>query len=211
MTDVIRNRVAQPQPARQNTLPTIADYVAAYGEFGAEVVNGEIIPMHPPKRRHVLIAHRLLFSLKHVAETQQLGEVWTEAPFVLDADDRTDWVRGARVPDVAFVTHARIEAHEEQYADDEGPWRLAPDLAVEIVSPKDSYTDVNSKVAEYLRYGVRLVWVIDPKARTIRIHTADDPDGRTLDEHEVLTGDPVLPGWSMAVAAILDGNGREKP
>lgn len=205
MTDMLRDAVTRNDITTQAPLPTVEDYMAAYGEFGAEVVNGEIIPMHPPKRQHVQIAHTLLFSLYDFVEAHQLGEVWTEAPYLLDADDRTDWVRRARVPDVSFVTRARVEAHEKQYADDEGPWRLAPDLAVEIVSPKDSYTDVNYKVAEYLRYGVQLVWVIDPKARTIRVHTPDDPDGHTLGEDGTLTGDPVLPGWSLTVAAILEG------
>jgi len=158
--------------------------------------------MSPPPIRPIRIARDLCDSLGDFASAGDLGQVWPDGtPYVLDASPRRDWVRGARMPDVSFIARDRLAAHAAQHAED-GPFRLAPDLAVEIVFPGDSYTDINRKVSDYLRYGARLVWVIDPDERTIRIYT---PDGRTLRDGDTLSGDPVLPGWSMPVRAVLDG------
>jgi Uma2 family endonuclease len=179
--------------------------MAAYIRQPIEVVDGEIVVMSPPQRQHIRIAHDLFRSLDRFLEENQLGRAWLEAPYLLEADDRGDWVRGARTPDLSFIARERVEAHDAQYGDVEGPYRLAPDLAVEIVSPGDSYSTVMQKVADYLRYGVRLVWVIDPQTRAVRIHTQEDPDGRTLSDTDTLSGEPVLAGWSMSIKLLLDG------
>lgn len=66
-----------------------------------------------------------------------------------------------RVPDVSFVAAGRLAGERPP----EGFPDLAPDLAVEVLSPDDRSRDVLDKVGEYLQAGVRLVWVIDPKRR----------------------------------------------
>jgi Uma2 family endonuclease len=79
---------------------------------------------------------------------------------------------------------------------------MAPDLAVEVLSPEDSPREVLDKVGEYLAAGVRLVWVIDPRAsRAVRYRSLTDvhkigPDG-TLD------GEEVLPGFCCPLADLL--------
>ncbi len=183
---------------------TVEQYMAVKHRF-VEVVNGKLVKMSPPRVRHVRIGKDLFRMWDAFVEKQQLGTVWPDGmPYVLDTEKRTGWVKGARMPDVSFVSRQGMEAHSAEHGED-GPLFLAPDLAVEIVSPGDSYTDVNEKVRDYLRYGTRMVIVIDPKARTIRVHSQDQPDGRTLEDTDVLVGDPVLPGWSAPVALILDG------
>lgn len=183
----------------------LAEWMELYDQQPIEVVDGEVVPMSPPGRRHASISDRLFIRLNDYLRKNPIGKAWSDGVvYILDGDDRTDWVKGARVPDVSFISQSRMDEHDAKYEDD-GPWRLAPDLAVEIISPHDKYTYVNQKVADYLHYGTLLVWVIDPRARTIRVHSPADPDGHTLRENETLSGDAVLPNWEMPVKAILDG------
>ena len=80
---------------------------------------------------------------------------------------------------------------------------MPPDLAVEIASPSDSRREVHDKARMWLRYGVNLVWVVQPDTRTVDVY---EP-GRgvvTLDEHDTLDGLAVLPGFTCAVSDIFD-------
>ena len=79
---------------------------------------------------------------------------------------------------------------------------LAPDLAVEVVSPSDSANEIQEKVNEYLDVGVRLIWVVYPIQHTVTVYAADRA-GRLLNEADTLDGGDVLPGFSLAVADIF--------
>jgi len=186
---------------------TFDEFMQAYAQRPFEIVDGKVVEMSPPDLRHVRIARGLFRSLDALVRERDLGEVWPDnTPFLLDASKRRDWVKGSRVPDVSFVSRERMAAFLAEF-DENNPLRLAPDLAIEIISPHDRYTDVHKKVLDYLRYGVRLLILIDPDLRTVRVITPDDPDGRTLHDGDTLSGDPVLPGWSMPVTRVLDGEG----
>lgn len=126
--------------------------------------------------------------------------------------DNPDWVFGAdcgyqcfpgaplkvRKPDVSFIRRDRLPV--EQLA--EGFITVAPDLAVEVVSPNDLAYDVEAKVQEYLEAGTRLVWVVYPPTRTVWIYRADGSmiGLRALDE---LSGEDVLPGFRCPVGALF--------
>jgi Uma2 family endonuclease len=129
-----------------------------------------------------------------------LGKVFVEASFVLDGNPRKRWIKDSRVPDVAFITRERIDAHEAAHPD---PWWLAPDLAVEVISPTDQYESLLQKVADYLRYGVRLVWAINLLTRTVTIHTTELPLGQILRVDDTLDAAPLIEGWSMSVADLF--------
>jgi Uma2 family endonuclease len=104
-----------------------------------------------------------------------------------------------RKPDVSFLCSGRLPGNRPARGYDAIP----PDLAVEILSPRDLASDIDMKVEEYLRAGVRLVWVVNPDARTVRIHRAD----RTitgLHEGDELSGEDVLPGFACKVAEIFE-------
>jgi Uma2 family endonuclease len=106
-----------------------------------------------------------------------------------------DTVRG---PDVFYVRAERIPATgiPEAY------WVLAPDVAVEIVSPNDSADEIREKVRDYLTAGTRLVWVIYPRTQEVIVHT---PDGlaRTYSRNDVLGEFDVLPGFTCAVVELF--------
>jgi Uma2 family endonuclease len=84
----------------------------------------------------------------------------------------------------------------------EGFWPLAPDLAIEVVSPNDRADEVHSKVHEYLEAGTRLVWVLWPRRRSVTVHDADGLV-RELDPEQYLDGDDTLPGFSVRVADLF--------
>jgi Uma2 family endonuclease len=84
----------------------------------------------------------------------------------------------------------------------EGFVDVPPDLAVEVVSPSDSQSYVHRKVLHYLDHRVPLVWVVDPKARTVTAYRSRK-DVRILDEGEEITGDDVVPGWSCRVGEFF--------
>ena len=83
-----------------------------------------------------------------------------------------------------------------------GHAHLAPDLAAEVVSPNDTYEEVDEKIEEYLRTGVRLVWVISPHNHTIRVYRANG-SSHSLRENDELDGEDVLPGFRCPVRDLF--------
>ena len=77
-----------------------------------------------------------------------------------------------------------------------------PDLAVEVLSSGNTLGEMARKRDEYFGAGVRLVWEIDPRVRTVRIYTAID-QFRDLTATDTLTGDPVLPGFTVSLAQLF--------
>jgi Uma2 family endonuclease len=103
-----------------------------------------------------------------------------------------------RKPDVSFIRAQRMPAGEIP----QGHCRIAPDLAVEVVSPNDTYSEVEEKVQEYLSAGVRLVWVLDPPTKSVRIHRPDGSDAYRREADE-LNGEDVIPGFTCRVADLF--------
>ncbi len=79
---------------------------------------------------------------------------------------------------------------------------VPPDLAVEIVSPNDRFSDVQAKVREYLAAGTRLVWVVWPEGRSVIVHGADGVV--ELGPEDVLSGADVLPGFEVRVGQLFE-------
>jgi Uma2 family endonuclease len=110
--------------------------------------------------------------------------------------DRPDNVR---CPDLSFVAVGRFPGEEPP----EGWPELAPDLAVEVLSPLDRARDVFEKVGEYFDAGSRLVWVIDPRKRNAAIFRSVT-DVRTIGEADALDGEEVVPGFLCPLQDVLD-------
>ena len=75
-------------------------------------------------------------------------------------------------------------------------------MAIEVVSPRDLAWEVDEKVDEYLRAGIRLVWVVFPDTKTIHVYRSDQ-EMRRLTESDQLTGEDVLPGFSYDVSELF--------
>ena len=158
-----------------------------------ELVRGELRKMAPTSDAHGDISADMHLSLGAYVRANNLGRTRiAESGFVLELDP--DHVRA---PDVSFVRRERIEAIGRQNRF----WPEAPDLAIEVISPNDRYTEVNEKVADYLAAGTRMVVVVNPRNRTVNVHT---PEGAiTLTISDTLDGGDVVPGWQMPVADIF--------
>jgi Uma2 family endonuclease len=192
----------QPQPEPHHI--TLEAYMELLDEQLCEVMDGEVIPMTPQQLRSSRIAHDLLFSMERFVRGRKLGRFWTETIYALAVDPGTNWVEGSLIPDVSFTSQERLDEQMARYGE-VGPLRVAPDLAVEIVSPTDKFSFSLIKVARYLEYGTKLVWLIDPQRRVVHVYTLEEPDGYILRDTDTLTGDPILPDWSMPIAELLDG------
>jgi Uma2 family endonuclease len=156
-----------------------------------ELVDGEI-RMSPGGARHSRVGVKLAARLLAFAEERRLGLVFgSDIGFRLPGGN-------VRSPDASFVSAGRFpnERVPDDFAD------LAPDLAVEVVSPGDRPRHVLDKVGEYLEAGVRLVWVIDPRKGKAVVHRSLT-DARELGPQDTLDGDDVLPGFSCLLADIL--------
>ena len=103
-----------------------------------------------------------------------------------------------RAPDVSFVARERAEATAEE----RGFFPGAPDLAVEVISPNDRYSEIEEKVTDWLRAGTQMVVVIDPHQRTATVYRAPD-DICILTEDNMLDGGDVVLGWKMPLADVF--------
>ena len=101
-------------------------------------------------------------------------------------------------PAMAFVRRARAES----VVDRDGYFPGAPDIAVEVISPSDSYTEVEEKVADWLNAGTLAVLVVDPRRRTIKVHRSP-AEAVVLTEADVLAVEEIVPGWQMRVRDIF--------
>jgi Uma2 family endonuclease len=168
-----------------------AEELFEMGDIGrCELIDGEIVRMSPAGAEHGRVALNLGAILRHYVKSQGLGEVFAaETGFKLAP-------RRVRAPDVAFVRAERLtHGIPAKYFD--GP----PDLAVEVVSPSDTWPDVEEKIEDWLARGVRSCWVVDPKTRLVVVYR---PDGRGIRlDDEAIVADDVLPGLSLPVAEIF--------
>jgi Uma2 family endonuclease len=159
-----------------------------------ELIRGELTTMTPAGSEHGAISVRIGSALHGFVSEHGLGVVFgAETGFYIESDPDT-----VRAPDAAFIRSERIAA----LGIPRGYFPGAPDLAAEVVSPDDSKREVREKVAAWLAAGVEVVWVVDPRTRTVMVHERDGTVS-TLDESETLTGGDLLPGWSCDVAGLF--------
>jgi Uma2 family endonuclease len=160
-----------------------------------ELVEGELVEVPGAGARQGLIAGLVCTLVHAFVRPRNLGIVLGDGVgYILGrAPDRL------RIPDVSFVSRARIPEDGVP----EGFWPMAPDLAVEVVSPNDRANDVQDKIGQYLAGGTRLVWVLWPRRRSVSVH-AGHGLVRELGPEEELDGGEVLPGFRARVAELFN-------
>lgn len=165
----------------------------------AELVRGELRMTPPPGAPHGVVVTKVARLLASYVDAQRLGIVFTNAGFELIQLPRT-----VRAPDVAFVGADRLPIAGIR----RGFLPLAPDLAVEVVSPSETRKELEEKLADYRASGILVVWVIDPEERVATI-VASDSSTRRLVEGDTLDGGTVLPGFSCAISELFVGLAKE--
>jgi Uma2 family endonuclease len=160
-----------------------------------ELVRGELLTMPPPNVPHGKLGRKFGRSLDRHVDARGLGEVYmNKIGYLLTTHPDT-----VRAPDVAFMTteHLALMGDVTDY------FPGSPDLVVEVISPNDRYTQVDEKVVEWLDHGARLVFVVNPRHRVVVVHRPSQRP-QTLGVNDMLDGEDVVPGWSMAVRDLFD-------
>ena len=159
-----------------------------------ELVQGELRTMAPAGGQHGHVAFAIGRLVGNHVYENKLGRCYAaETGFVLRRDPDT-----VRAPDLAFVVSARLSSEPSSGFLDE-----VPDLVVEVVSPSDRASEVTEKALTWLDHGVRLVWVIDPRARLVTVHRPGDVIGLVRGENAVLDGADVLPGFRVSLDELF--------
>ena len=166
-----------------------------YQDSRLELVEGKIVEMPKPKRRHGIVTMDLAVELANYVKTHGLGEVPApDTGFLLERNPYgRDTVRGV---DIAFVS----KKHMLGPLDDEW-YEVAPDLAVEIISPSNKAGDIQRKVTQLLNAGARLIWLVYPETRSVVVQSSSG--SVTLYEDDMLSGGEVLPGFAIRVGDIF--------
>jgi Uma2 family endonuclease len=139
-------------------------------------------------RKSSRYAARLVRILGNFIEAHGLGEITGADGGYVVGEDRY-------IPDVGFVAAGRLVATDAAY------YPVAPDLAVEVLSPTDRAGEVRLKLTNYLAAGV-VVWLVDVEAQTVEVHTPGQPSQR-WEMGQTLPGGAVLPGFSVAVDELF--------
>jgi Uma2 family endonuclease len=174
-------------------LMTAAELLETPGLGRCELVQGELIRMSPAGFEHGRIAAECAAILCDYVRPRGLGVVTgAETGFHIGHDPDT-----VRAPDAAFTRAERLPAMRVR-----GFFPEAPDLAVEVLEPDERVRKVLTKVQDWLHAGCRLVWVVDPETTTVTVYRGRDQIA-VLGSSDILTGDDVLPDFSVPVEEIF--------
>jgi Uma2 family endonuclease len=159
-----------------------------------ELVEGVLIKMSPAGFEHGDIAVNVAAMLWQHVKTHKLGKVLAaETGFKVATDPDT-----VLAPDAAFI---RQEAFD-RVGMTKSFWPGAPDLAVEVMSPDDTVRKTDEKAKSWLSHGARMVWVVNPRRRTVSVFRAGE-ETVVLSGGDVLDGLNVVPGFSCRVDEIF--------
>jgi Uma2 family endonuclease len=165
-----------------------------------ELVDGELVDMDgaPPHGR--MTGEIYLLLRLHVSN----------AGLPLDVGVTTGFAMGGhtlRFPDVHVTRWERMAEYDE----DAGGWpRFAPDVAIEVVSPSNTSSELALKAREYFVNGAAAMWIVDPDPRAVTIRRPGAADV-VFGSDDVMTGEPEIPGFSCAVADIFAVLDRKTP
>lgn len=177
-------------------LPTalLADEVPVL-EKGFEWVDGQMLEK-PVSLKSSAVAVKLIAQLSVYVDKQQLGAVFeSEASYQFTVGKR----KQVRKPDVSFISQARLPA---ELPDGHSP--IAPDLAIEVISPNDEAEDIENRLSELLAAGTSLFWIVYPKTRSVWV-LRQDGTGARLTENQDLSGETVVPGFTCRIASLFQG------
>ena len=173
---------------------TMAEFMALPDHGLYELVDGELMEICMSNLAS-WVAVKVSTRLDVYCSEKRIGAVFSSETYFKCFPSRP---RNARKPDVSFISQERLPA--DWSAD--GFFTIAPDLAVEVLSPNDLVYEVDQKIREYLDAGVKLVWVINPEQRLIQIHRADGTVTK-LKETDFLGGEDIIPGFSCPVVELF--------
>lgn len=179
--------VARPVPTTAEELLTLDDD----GRY--ELVAGEPRERVNPNFAHFKLTGRLDREVGGFVDQRGLGAFGPELSILFATNPDT-----VLIPDLAFVRTERIPPEDQQT----GLALLVPDLVIEVLSSSNKAVEMDEKIQIYLRAGVSLVWIVNPKRRSVTIYAADGTVRSVLPGGSLDGGD-VLPGFALPVDRIF--------
>jgi Uma2 family endonuclease len=161
------------------------------GDTRCELVRGVLEVREPTFFDHGYTMMALGLLIAKYLETHHIGVIVGPASFWTERGPDT-----VRVPDLSFVSTEHLPERPRTLIE------KAPDLAIEVLSKSNRPGEMNQKVAEFFASGAKMVWLVDPKRRTIAVH-ARDAAPFILGPSEVLDGGDVLPGFRLALDELF--------
>jgi Uma2 family endonuclease len=159
-----------------------------------ELLNGDLLEAESVSFEHGLVAFRLPFYVYAFALQHRLGEVLSS--------DTQYWVtaHGLNVfrPHAGFIANDRLPVGEMR----KRVCQFPPDLAIDVVSPANTESDILRKISIYLDGGTRSVWLVRPEQQTITVFTPENPE-RILTAADTLEGGEVLPGFTLPLSELF--------
>jgi Uma2 family endonuclease len=172
------------------TLMSLAEFEALPDDGERhELIEGELIKMPPPQKRHNRVVRKINSALTKVAEQAGTYVVYVDAGFRVRPESPT-----VLQPDIAVFKADRDFG-------DEGYFEGAPDLAIEVVSPGDSADRIEEKVHLYLSCGASAVWIVYATSRLI--HVRRNSGVSIVNEDSSIDAPEIFPGWSVRVSDLL--------
>lgn len=173
---------------------TAAEFEEMTFDLPTELVCGELAEQAMPTSQHGNICLAIGALLWFWAKQGRHGAVFSNDSHVMTERD-PDTVRG---PDCAFIRREKLPDGKLP----PGTLTIPLDLAIEVLSPSDRWTEVLDKIQEYLRSGVTEVWVIDPEQRSVTVHRAESAPLH-FDGDDELTRPELLPGFSCRISDLF--------
>ena len=165
-----------------------------------ELVRGKVVPkggkfelIMPTGAKHGAVTDELETRLSNFVRENKLGKVFAaETGFVLTQGT----VRGI---DISFVGKEKIA----EFGIPDTFFPVAPDLAVEVISPGNTSDEIQSKIEQYLSAGTKLIWIVYPKQKMIHVHRQSNLI-KVLRELDELDGEDILPNFRCKLSEIFD-------
>ncbi len=163
------------------------------GDVSFELHHGRFVAVSPPGAAHGFLQNLIANALTMHGQMKGFGRAYTKVGIVLKRNP--DHIVGA---DNAFITSRSLPVRESP----EGYLETIPQLVVEIRSKNDTPAEIKDKAADYLRYGVQLVWVVDPEPETV-IEYRLNSTPKTYTQADKLTCDDIIPRFKLLVAELF--------
>ena len=158
-----------------------------------ELVNGELIIVGNSGMEHGNLGAFLCGLLEIYARRNKLGLTFdSSTAFTMKTGNK-------RSPDVSFVAKDRLRGLKKL---PKGFFQGAPDLAVEIISPSNTFDEIHTKIVEYFDGGSKLVWVIHPDEESVLVYHKPQPD-KLLQRSDSLDGETIIPGFTVPLAELF--------
>ena len=162
--------------------------------YNFELVDGELVMSPKNNFQHEDICADLLTAMRTFAKANQLGAVL--------GSNAGCWMRdrNCRAPDISFIPKARLIALGFKRSTRKF-LPAAPDLAVEVLSPSNSRTEIDERLKDFFASGTQIAWIIDPDNE--RVEVCYSPIDRRLIGGGFLEGEHLLPGFRYPIADLF--------